>query len=188
MKNKISQIIEESIEVKRGLIKSQSAAIEKAAQTIIAALKSGGKIIIFGNGGSAADSQHIAAELVGRFLKERKGLPAIALTTNTSILTAIANDYSYSQVFSRQLEALAGKNDVAIGISTSGKAANVIEAVELANKKGLTTVALTGCDGGGLARIAKISIIVPSKSTPRIQEAHVTIGHIICQLAEEALF
>lgn len=187
MKNKIEEIIEESIAVKKGLIKSQSGAIEKAAEAMISALKAGGKIIIFGNGGSAADSQHIAAELVGRFLKERKGLPAIALTTNTSILTAIANDYSYNQVFSRQLDAVAQKNDVAIGISTSGKATNVIEAVELANKKGLVTVALTGGDGGGLAKVAKISIIVPSKSTPRIQEAHVTIGHIICQLVEDAL-
>lgn len=188
MKDKIVEIIEESIGVKRKLIKAELDAIESAAQAVIAALKSEGKVIIFGNGGSAADSQHIAAELVGRFLKERKGLPAIALSTNTSILTAIANDYSYSRVFSRQLEALAEKNDVIIGISTSGKAENVIEAVELANKKGLATIALTGCDGGGLARAAKISIIVPSKSTPRIQEAHVTIGHIICQLVEEALF
>lgn len=188
MKNKIEEIIEESIAVKKDLIKSQLGAIEKAAEAMINAFKAGGKIIIFGNGGSAADSQHIAAELVGRFLKERKGLPAIALTTNTSILTAIANDYSYSQVFSRQLDAVAQKNDVAIGISTSGKAANVIEAVELANRKGLVTIALTGGDGGGLAKVAKISIIVPSKATPRIQEAHVTIGHIICQLVEDALF
>lgn len=187
MKNKIEQIIEESIAVKKDLIKSQLEMIEKASEAVITALKNGGKIITFGNGGSAADSQHIAAELVGRFLKERKALPAIALTTNTSILTSIANDYSYSQTFSRQLDALAGKNDVAIGISTSGKAANVIEALELANRKGLVTIALTGGDGGTLAKVAKISIIVPSKSTPRIQEAHVTVGHIICQLAEESL-
>lgn len=188
MKKKIEEIIEESIAVKKDLIKSQLDSIQKAAEVMINALKTGGKIIIFGNGGSAADSQHIAAELVGRFLKERKGLPAIALTTNTSILTAIANDYSYNQIFSRQVDAIAEKNDVAIGISTSGKAANVIEAVELANRKGLTTIALTGGDGGGLAKIAKISIIVPSKATPRIQEAHVTVGHIICQLVEDALF
>lgn len=188
MKNKIEDIIEESIAVKKDLIKSQSGAIEKAAEAMINALKAGGKIIVFGNGGSAADSQHIAAELVGRFLKERKGLPAIALTTNTSILTAIANDYSYNQIFSRQVDALAQKNDVAIGISTSGKAANVIEAVELANRKGLVTIALTGGDGGGLAKIAKTSIIVPSRATPRIQEAHVTIVHILCQLVEDALF
>lgn len=188
MKKKIEDIIEESIAVKKDLIKSQAETIAKAAEAMINAFKSGGKIIIFGNGGSAADSQHMAAELVGRFLKERKGLPAIALTTNTSILTAIANDYSYNRIFSRQVDALAQKNDVAIGISTSGKAANVIEAVELANRKGLTTIALTGGDGGGLAKIAKISVIVPSKATPRIQEAHVTIVHILCQLAEDALF
>lgn len=188
MKKKIEGILEESISVKKGLIASQLDAIEEAAGVIIKALKAGGKVIIFGNGGSAADSQHIAAELVGRFLKERRGLPAVALTTNTSILTAIANDYSYDDVFSRQLDAIAAKNDVAIGISTSGKAANVIKAVELANNKGIYTIALTGCDGGGLAGIAKISIIVPSKSTPRIQESHVAVGHILCQLVEEALF
>lgn len=188
MKNKIKEILEESISVKKDLIVSQVDPIEKAAQAIIKALKAGGKVIIFGNGGSAADSQHIAAELVGRFLKERKGLPAVALTTNTSILTAIANDYSYDDVFSRQIDAIASKNDVVIGISTSGKAANVIKAVELANKKGLDTIALTGCDGGGLAKIASISIIVPSRSTPRIQESHVAVGHILCQMAEEALF
>jgi len=188
MKNKIKSILEESISVKESLIASQLDAIEAAAEAVIKALKAGGKVIIFGNGGSAADSQHIAAELVGRFLKERKGLPAVALTTNTSILTAIANDYSYDDVFSRQIDAIAAKNDVAIGISTSGKAANVIKAVELANSKGLCTIALTGCDGGGLAKISKISIIVPSRSTPRIQESHVAVGHILCQMAEEALF
>lgn len=188
MKDKIKDIIEESIKVKKGVIKSQLSAIRKAAGIIISALRAGGKVILFGNGGSAADCQHIAAELVGRFLKERKGLPAIALTTNTSILTAIGNDYSYSKIFARQLDALANRKDVAIGISTSGKAANVIEAIELANKKGITTIALTGGDGGELAKIAKISIIVPSKFTPRIQEAHVTIGHIICQLVEDELF
>lgn len=188
MKKKIEGILEESISVKKDLITSQAGAIEKAADAVIKSLKSGGKVIIFGNGGSAADSQHMAAELVGKFLKERKGVPAIALTTNTSIITAIANDYSYDEVFSRQLDAIAGNNDVAIGISTSGNAKNVIRAVELANKKGMVTVALTGRDGGGLAKIAKIPIIVPSGSTPRIQEAHVMVVHILCQLVEEALF
>ncbi|MDD4879859.1 MAG: D-sedoheptulose 7-phosphate isomerase [Candidatus Omnitrophica bacterium] len=188
MKKKIESILEESISVKKDLLVSQAGAIEKAADAVIESLRSGGKVIIFGNGGSAADSQHMAAELVGKFLKERKGVPAVALTTNTSIITAIANDYSYDEVFSRQLDAIAGNNDVAVGISTSGNAKNVIRAVELANKKGLVTVALTGRDGGGLAKIAKIPIIVPSGSTPRIQEAHVTVVHILCQLAEEALF
>jgi len=188
MRKKIEEIIEESISVKEGLISSHLDAIEKSAEAIIKTLKAGGKVLIFGNGGSAADSQHFAAELVGRFLKERKGLPAIALTTNTSVLTAIANDYSYDEVFSRQIDALASGNDIAVGISTSGKAANVIKAIELANKKGMATIALTGNDGGGLAKISKISIIVPSKSTPRIQEAHVAIVHILCQMAEDALF
>lgn len=188
MKDKIKNIIDESIAVKKGVINSQLEVIQKAVAAIIRTLKAGGKVILFGNGGSAADSQHIAAELVGRFLKERRGLPAIALTTNTSILTAIGNDYSYALTFVRQLDALAEKKDIAIGISTSGKAANVIEAINLANKKGLTTIALTGGDGGRLAKIAKIAVIIPSKSTPRIQEAHITIGHIICQLVEEELF
>ncbi|MFA5165374.1 MAG: D-sedoheptulose 7-phosphate isomerase [Candidatus Omnitrophota bacterium] len=190
MKKKIEGIIQESISVKSALMSAgpQLENIQKAAESMIKALKSGGKVIVFGNGGSAADSQHIAAEIVGRFMKERKGLPAIALTVNTSVLTAIANDYSYEEVFSRQLDAVAAKNDVAIGISTSGKAQNVIRAVALANDKGLDTIALTGGDGGGLAKTAKISIIVPSKSTPRIQESHVTIAHILCQLVEEALF
>ena len=188
MKKKIEGILEESISVKKDLMASQLDVIEKAAAAVIRSLKAGGKVIIFGNGGSAADSQHMAAELVGKFLKERKGLPAVALTVNTSILTAIANDYSYDEVFSRQLDAIAGNNDVAVGISTSGNAKNVIRAVELANKKGMVTIALTGRDGGGLAKIAKISIIVPSRSTPRIQEAHVTVVHILCQMVEEALF
>ncbi|MFH0771561.1 MAG: D-sedoheptulose 7-phosphate isomerase [Candidatus Omnitrophota bacterium] len=188
MKEKIRSIIKESIEVKSALAMSQLDAVAAASEAVIETLREGGKVIIFGNGGSAADSQHIAAELVGRFLKERRALPAIALTTNSSILTAISNDYSYNQVFSRQLDAIAGKNDTVIGISTSGKALNVNEAVSLARKKGLTTIALTGCDGGDLAKIADISVIVPSRATPRIQEAHIMIGHIICQLAEEALF
>lgn len=188
MKEKIIEIIEEGIVVKKRLIISQPYAVEKATRAVIKALKSGGKVILFGNGGSAADCQHIAAELVGRFFKERKALPAIALTTNTSILTAIGNDYSYGRIFERQLEALANKNDVAIGISTSGESANVIKAINSANKKGITTIAFTGGDGGELARVAKISIVVPSKVAPRIQEAHIAIGHIICQLVEDELF
>jgi len=188
MKDKIKYLIEESINVKKDVISSQLDPIQKTAEAVIATLRAGGKVILFGNGGSAADSQHIAAEMVGRFLKERKALPALALTTNTSLLTAIGNDYSFTQTFARQLDAMAEKKDVVIGISTSGKAANVIEAVDLANKKGMTTIALTGGDGGGLAKIAKISIIIPSKVTPRIQEAHITIGHIICQIVEDELF
>ena len=182
---KIQEIIKEDISVKQELLKTQTANIKKAAGIMISSLKKGGKVILFGNGGSAADAQHIAAELVGRFRKERKALPALALTVNTSALTAIANDYGYENVFKRQLEALADKRDVIIAISTSGNAKNVIEAVNLANRMGLATIGLTGSGGGRLAKAAKLSIIVPSKSTPRIQESHIVIGHILCELVEK---
>jgi D-sedoheptulose 7-phosphate isomerase len=145
-------------------------------------------VILFGNGGSAADAQHIAAEFVGRFKLERQGLPAISLTTNTSIITSIANDYGYEEIFSRQLEGLASDNDIVIGISTSGNARNVIAGLLEAKKMGVKTVALTGSGGGELAKVADISLVVPSDNTPRIQEAHIVIGHIICELAEETLF
>lgn len=184
-KKRIEEIIREDVTIKERLIKLQIDNIEKAAQLIISSLKKGGKLILFGNGGSAADSQHIAAELVGRFKKQRKALPAIALTTNASILTAIGNDYGYEQTFKRQVEALAAENDVVFGISTSGNAKNVIEAVESANGMGIVTIGLTGGGGGKLAKIAKLSIIVPSENTPRIQESHIVIGHIICELVEE---
>jgi len=142
-------------------------------------------VILFGNGGSASDSQHIAAELVGRFKKDRTSLAAIALTTNTSILTSLANDYGYEIVFAKQVEALGQKDDIVIGISTSGKAKNVALAIKQAKKMGLKTVALTGGDGGELAKLADISLVVPSLITARIQEAHITIGHIACELVEE---
>jgi len=187
MKDKIEQIIKESILVKQGLLKSQTANIQKAAELIISSLKKGGKLLVCGNGGSAADAQHIAAEFVGRFKKERKALPAIALTTDTSILTAIGNDYGYDFTFKRQAEALANKNDVLLGISTSGNSKNVIEAVEFANKIGMVTIGLTGGAGGKLAKLAKHSIIVPSSDTPRMQESHILIAHIICELAEDSV-
>jgi D-sedoheptulose 7-phosphate isomerase len=151
-------------------------------------LKRDGKVILFGNGGSASDSQHIAAELVGRFRKDRAALPAISLTTNTSVLTSLANDYGYDVVFAKQIEALGKKNDVAIGISTSGKAKNVILAVKQAKKMDLKTVVMTGGDGGEIAKLADISLVVPSSITARIQEAHITIGHIVCELVEQAFF
>ncbi len=150
-------------------------------------LKKDGKVMFFGNGGSASDSQHLAAEFVGRFKKERKPLPALALTVDTSILTSLANDYGYEVVFARQIEALGQKNDIAFGISTSGKAKNVACALKQAKKMGIFTIALTGGDGGELAKIADISLIVPSAVTARIQEAHITIGHIICDLVENEL-
>ncbi|MFH1655536.1 MAG: D-sedoheptulose 7-phosphate isomerase [Candidatus Omnitrophota bacterium] len=188
MKEEIARIIKESISVKEEVLKTQSDTIAKIAELAIDCLKKQNKIILFGNGGSAADSQHIAAELVGRFQKDRQSLPAIALTTNTSVLTAIGNDYGFEYVFSKQIEGLGKKGDLAIGISTSGKAKNVIEAIKKAKALGLKTVGLTGCDGAGLAESADISLIVPSKVTARIQESHITIGHIICELVEKSLF
>ena len=184
MKKTIDEIIKENVKVMEGLSQNPSAAIEKAAVAIIDSLKAGGKVIVFGNGGSAADSQHFSAELVGRFKKERRPLAALALTTNTSTLTAVANDYSFEAVFSRQIEALAKKGDIAIGISTSGNSRNVLEGVRMAKAYALTTIALTGGNGGILKELCDISIIADSKDTARIQEAHITILHIICELIE----
>jgi D-sedoheptulose 7-phosphate isomerase len=188
MRDRIKDILLESIQVKEDLMRLRVENIIEISSAVIDCLKKGGKLLVFGNGGSASDSQHIAAELVGRFGKERSGLPAIALTVNTSVLTAIANDYGYEAVFARQVEALGQKNDVALGISTSGKAKNVAAGFRQAKKMGIKTIALTGGDGGELVKLADISLTVPSSVTARIQEAHITIGHIICQLAEQALF
>ena len=187
MRDRIKEIILESIQVKEELLKNNISQILRISESIIEALSKGGKLIIFGNGGSAADSQHIAAELVGRFKKDRPALAAIALTTNTSIITALANDFGYETVFARQIEALAGKADVVLGISTSGKAKNVALAFKQAKKMGLETIALTGGDGGELVKLADISLVVASGVTARIQEAHITIGHIVCELIETSL-
>ncbi|MFA4989250.1 MAG: D-sedoheptulose 7-phosphate isomerase [Candidatus Omnitrophota bacterium] len=186
MRERVQEIILESIQVKEELLKSKVSLILEIAEVIIEALKKGGKLIVFGNGGSAGDAQHIAAELVGRFKKDRSALAALALTTNTSIITALANDFGYDVIFSRQLEALAGKFDVAFGISTSGKAKNVALGFKQARKMGLKTIALTGGDGGDLVKLADLALVVPSGVTARIQEAHITIGHILCELIEEA--
>ncbi len=159
--------------------------IEKAAKMAIDVLKNGNKILLFGNGGSAADSQHIAAELTGRYKKERRGLPAIALTTDTSALTAIGNDYSYDRVFARQVEALAQKGDLLIGISTSGNSANVIEAFKTGRDMRCKVLGLSGRDGGKMNELCDLNLIMPSSDTPRIQELHITVGHILCQLIEE---
>ncbi len=187
MRDKIKDTLFESIQIKEELMHTCIGRIIQIVNCVIGCLKRGKKIIIFGNGGSAADSQHLAAEFVGRFKKDREALPAIALTTDTSILTSLANDYGYEVIFARQIEALGKKGDVAIGISTSGKAKNVILGIKQAKEMGLKTIVLTGGDGGILARAANISLIVPSKNTARIQEGHITIGHIICELVEEAL-
>lgn len=187
---KISELLEESIKVKEDLCKqaSELKKIERVSEIIVKALKKGKKVVLFGNGGSAADAQHIACELAGKFKLERRGLPAVALTTNTSVLTAIGNDYGYDKVFSRQVEGMVNPGDVVIGISTSGNSANVIEGMEAAKERRALTVGLTGATGGKLGKVVDICVKVPSKDTPRIQEAHITIGHIICQLVEEGLF
>lgn len=162
--------------------------VAQTAQTIVDCLHNGGKVLLAGNGGSAADAQHIAGEFVSRFHYDRPGLPAIALTTDTSILTAIGNDYGYERLFSRQVQALGREGDVFIGISTSGNSANVIAAFEEAQKLKLTTIGLTGITGGKMADMCNITLRMPSKETPKIQEGHIAIGHIICGLVEAAMF
>lgn len=161
--------------------------IEKAIDILISTLKDGNKILVAGNGGSAADSQHFVGELVGRFLMERRALPAVALSTNTSILTSIGNDYSFDKIFSRQIEAIGKKGDALIAISTSGNAPNLVNAVNTAKELSIKTVGLLGKDGGKLGKLVDIPIIVPLTSTPRIQEIHIIIIHSICQIIEEAL-
>jgi len=160
--------------------------LEIATNLCIDTLKNGGKILIFGNGGSAADAQHIAAELVGRYKVERMGLPAIALTTDTSALTSIGNDYGYARVFDRQVEALANKGDMAIGISTGGSSSNVISALKLAKGMGCKTIGFSGRDGGEMNDVCNVNLVVPAEDTPRIQEMHIVIGHTICHLIDQA--
>lgn len=162
--------------------------IVNVSEMLVKAMKEGNKLLLFGNGGSAADAQHIAAEFVGRFAFNRPPLAALALTVNTSCITAIGNDYGYDLVFARQLEALARRNDVAIGISTSGNSGNVLCAIEMAKSLGVRTVALTGCGGGRLGQAVEFCLKVPSNETPRIQECHILIGHVISQLVEETIF
>jgi D-sedoheptulose 7-phosphate isomerase len=162
--------------------------VTQVAQQITESLNSGGKVLFFGNGGSAADSQHLAAEFTGRYLKERRALPALALSVNTSSLTAIGNDYGFDLVFARQLEALGRPGDVAVGLSTSGNSPNVIRALEAAKLKSIYTVSLTGKSGGQLKNIADCTIRMPSEETPRIQECHILTGHLICEIVEENLF
>lgn len=163
-------------------------ALIRAAEVLIAAYRAGGKAIFFGNGGSAADAQHLAAEFLGRYLQERPALPALALAVNTSAVTAIGNDYGYEQVFARQIAAWARPGDVAVGISTSGNSENVIAGIQAAKDRGARTIALTGEGGGKLAAMAEILLPVPSRQTPRIQECHILIGHALCQAVESALF
>ena len=188
MKDSIIQIFEDSARVKVAFAKENADKIIEVVQLIAQAFRDGKKVVLFGNGGSATDASHIAAEFVNRFLMERPPLPAIALNTDTAVLTSISNDYSYEQVFSKQLAALGHEGDVVIGISTSGNSPNVIKALEVAKKNGMKTVVLTGGSGGRLASMADYTFTVRTKDTPRIQETHITLGHTICQLVDEELF
>ncbi|MCD6258614.1 MAG: D-sedoheptulose 7-phosphate isomerase [Helicobacteraceae bacterium] len=190
MKEYIKDQIKKSYETKQSLYSNEPLldAIIDVAQKCLGLYKNGKKTLLAGNGGSAADAQHIAAELVGRYGFDRPSIPSLALTTDTSNLTAIGNDYGYDYVFSRQLEGMGQEGDLFIGISTSGNSKNIINAFLSAKKKGITTVALVGKDGGEMAKIADISLIVPSNSTPRIQESHILIGHILCDIIEKEMF
>lgn len=187
MKAIILQHLEESIKVKRQFIEKHIDHIIRAAEKMATCIESGNKILIFGNGGSAADAQHLAAEFVNRFKIERPPLAALALTTDTSVLTSIGNDYHFDDIFSKQIEALGRKNDIAWGLSTSGNSKNIIQAIKAANKKNLFSIASTG-RGGKLAGSSQLVFAVPSDDTARIQEAHITLGHILCDLVERTLF
>ena len=179
--------LREGVELRSRIAQDCGETIVQAASLMIRCLQSGGKLLFFGNGGSAADAQHLAAEFVGRFVLERQGLPAIALTTDSSILTSVGNDYGFDQVFARQIEALGRPNDVAVGISTSGNSPNVIEAVKKAKKQNVKTIGLAGKDGGALAKSVDLAITVSSTNTARVQECHIAIGHILCELVENEL-
>jgi len=183
----INASLREGAELRVVVARDCSQMIAEAGRLIIQCLQSGGKVLFFGNGGSAADAQHLAAEFVGRFVRERIGLPAIALTTDSSILTAVGNDYGFEQIFARQIQALARPGDVAVAISTSGNSPNVLEGVKAARKAEAKTIGLSGKDGGVLADEVDIAITIASKSTARIQECHMAVGHLLCELAEEGL-
>ncbi len=179
--------IEASIDLKRRTLESQLPIIVAIAERIVDTFQRGGKVLLCGNGGSAADAQHIAAEFVSRFRRERRGLPAIALTTDTSILTAIGNDYGYERVFARQVEALGQPGDVVVGISTSGTSASVLAAMRAARERGMTTIGLTGATGGLLVGHVDVCLCVPSQNTARIQEVHITVAHVVCEIVERTL-
>jgi D-sedoheptulose 7-phosphate isomerase len=186
----IKESINKSIEIKQKIYADEEIidTIQQVIDEIVSAYKSGGKVLFCGNGGSAADAQHLAAELSGRFYFDRYPLDAEALHTNTSYLTAVANDYSFDEVYSRLIEARGNKGDILVAISTSGNSTNIIKAIEKANKTGLTTVGLTGASGGKMNGLCKLLIRVPSDDTPRIQESHILIGHIICENVERRVF
>ena len=189
MKGKIKELLNESSELKKVVAEQMSEQIEDIAKKTAESIKQGGKLVLFGNGGSAADAQHIQGELTHQFeIKGREAIPCLALTTNTSVLTAIGNDWGFDRVFERQVENLVNEKDVVIGLSTSGNSENVIKGIEQAKKHKALTIVFSGRDGGKLKDIADINFIVPSNVTARIQEVHITVGHIICTLLEEELF
>lgn len=188
--NIIQQRIRESIQTKQQVLESPMilGSIQVAIEQISACFQAGGKVLFCGNGGSAADAQHLAAEFSGRFYQDRDALPAEALHTNTSYLTAVANDYSYEVIYARLIQGIGQKGDVLVGLSTSGNSKNIIRAFETAQNKGMLTIGLTGAGGGAMAQLSDILISIPSRDTPRIQEAHMLIGHIICERVEAQLF
>jgi D-sedoheptulose 7-phosphate isomerase len=188
MENYIVKIFRESAQVKETFVNENLSRIVAVVGAITTALKAGNKILLFGNGGSAADAQHLAAEFVNRFLIERPPLPAIALTTDTSIITSIGNDYDFAEIFSKQIRAIGRQGDIAWGMTTSGTSMNVVKGLEAAKKNGMVTVGLTGRDGGDVSKIADYALNVSSTSTPRIQEVHITVGHVICEMVDFKLF
>ena len=188
LKARLAAAVAEANLLMERFVAEQAGQVEEAARLLAGTLAGGGKILLFGNGGSAADAQHLAAELVNRFQIERPPLAGLALTTDTSILTSIANDYDFLEVFAKQVKALGRPGDAALGLSTSGNSANVVKALEAARQLGLATLALSGGDGGPVAAAADLAIVVPSKNTPRIQEVHITIGHVLCDLVDFLLF
>ena len=188
MTERISAIVSESLKVKQAFFSSHADAIERAAAMVSDALKSGGKLLVFGNGGSASDAQHIAGEMVNRFLQERRALPAVSLTTDGGVLTCIANDTGFEKVFARQIEALGNEGDVCLAISTSGQSPNIIAGCEQARSKQIKVIGLLGRDGGKVAPLCDVALIVASNDTQRIQETHNLVGHILCELIESAVF
>ena len=188
MTDQIQAIVAESLEVKRRFFETHANEVERAAAMIGGAFKAHRKLLVFGNGGSAADAQHIAGELVNRFLQKRRGLPAIALTTDGGVLTCIANDSGFENVFARQIEALGTKGDVCLAISTSGTSSNIVRACEQARAQGIKVIGLLGRDGGNVAALCDLTLIVPSNDTQRIQEAHNLTGHVLCELIELEMF
>ncbi len=186
MKQTVSKEFQAHLETINNVINNMEEELVKASTLAVKTLKAGNKILLCGNGGSAADAQHIAAELTGRYKSERRGLPGIALTTDTSALTAIGNDYGYDRVFDRQVEALANKGDLIIGISTSGNSKNILSALKLAKDLGCNTLGFSGKDGGKMNEVCDVNLIVPSNDTPRIQEMHILFGHTICQIIDDS--